>query len=185
MTHRTTAKTQAELLADLAGRGFHVSTREHPPLHTVAESQALRGEIAGRHTKNLFLRDKKGNYFLVTVGEDAVVDLKTIHTVIGAAGRVSFGSAEALEALLGLAPGAVTPFGVVNDEQGKVTAILDEELLRHDLVNAHPLVNTATTSIRPTDLIAYMRAVGHEPAILKVAAQSPNQQARHHAAAAS
>ena len=144
-------------------------------MRTVAESQALRGEIAGRHTKNLFLKDKKGSYFLVTVGEDALVDLKTIHSVIGAAGRVSFGSAKALEELLGLAPGAVTPFGVVNDEAGRVAAILDEELLRHDVVNAHPLVNTATTSIRPADLVAFMRAAGHEPAVLKVAVHSPNQ----------
>lgn len=179
------ATTQAELLAELARLGIEATTHEHAPLRTVAESQALRGEIAGRHTKNLFLKDKKGSYFLVTVSEDAAVDLKTIHTIIGASGRVSFGSAEALHELLGLLPGAVTPFGVVNDKAEKVKAVLDEELLGHDVVNAHPLVNTATTSIRPADLIAYMRSVGHEPLILKVAAQSPNQQTRHDAVAAS
>lgn len=177
------AMTQAELLAMLADLGIEARTRAHPPLRTVAESQALRGEIPGRHTKNLFLKDKKGRYFLVTVGEDAAVDLKTIHTLIGAAGRVSFGSAEALEEMLGVAPGAVTAFGVVNDRDGRVAAILDEELMRHDFVNAHPLVNTATTTIRPGDLVAFIRATGHEPAILKVAAQSPNQEARRDMAA--
>lgn len=179
------AKTQADLLADLTALGIEVATHEHAPLRTVAESQALRGEIPGRHTKNLFLKDKKGSYFLVTVGEDATVDLKTIHSVIGAAGRVSFGSADALHELLGLLPGAVTPFGVANDSAGKVKAILDEELLRHDVVNAHPLVNTATTSIRPADLIAFMRAFGHEPGVLKVVAQSPNQSAPHETIAGS
>lgn len=163
-----------ELLARLAALGIDAQTHEHPPLRTVAESQALRGEIAGRHIKNLFLKDKKGNYFLVTVAEDATVDLKTIHTQIGAAGRVSFGSAEALADMLGVIPGAVTPFGVVNDREGRVKAVLDEELLGHDILNAHPLVNTATTSLAPADLVTFMRSVGHEPAILKVAAQSPD-----------
>ena len=163
-----------ELLARLSELGIDSTTHEHPPLRTVAESQALRGEIAGRHIKNLFLKDKKGNYFLVTVGEDATVDLKTIHTQIGAVGRVSFGSAEALAEMLGVIPGAVTPFGVVNDGAGRVKAVLDEELLGHEVVNAHPLVNTATTSIGPGDLVAFMQAVGHDPAILKVATQSPD-----------
>ena len=142
--------------------------RPPPPLHTVAESQALRGEIAGRHTKNLFLKDKKDNFFLVTLGEDTQVDLKSIHQLIGAESRVSFGNPEKLMEYLGVAPGAVTAFGVVNDTGGKVKAILDEELLRHDVVNAHPLVNPATTSIAPGDLVRFMRETGHEPVILKV-----------------
>jgi len=161
-------KTQDELFAVLSSLGIEVTTRQHPPLHTVAESQALRGEIAGRHTKNLFLKDKKDNFFLVTVGEDTQVDLKSIHQVIGAASRVSFGNPEKLMDYLGVVPGAVTAFGVINDEGGQVKAILDEELMSHDVVNGHPLVNTATTSIAPDDLVRFMRATGHDPAILKV-----------------
>jgi Ala-tRNA(Pro) deacylase len=155
-------KTSDELFAFLSSLGIEVATRQHPPLHTVAESQALRGEIAGRHTKNLFLKDKKDNFFLVTVGEDTQVDLKSIHQVIGAASRVSFGNPEKLMDYLGVVPGAVTAFGVINDEGGQVKAILDEELMSHDVVNGHPLVNTATTSIAPDDLVRFMRATGHD-----------------------
>jgi Ala-tRNA(Pro) deacylase len=161
-------KTPDELFAFLTDAGIGVSTKEHPPLYTVADSQALRGDIAGRHTKNLFLKDKKDNFFLVTVGEDAQVDLKTIHQIIGAASRVSFGNPEKLMEYLGVSPGAVTAFGVINDAEGRVRAVLDEELMQHAIVNAHPLVNVATTSIAPRDLVAFMRATGHEPAILKV-----------------
>ncbi len=161
-------RTRNELFEMLAGLGVDTVTHEHPPLHTVAESQALRGEIAGRHTKNLFLKDKKDNFFLVTVGEDADVDLKTIHTLIGGASKVSFGNPERLMEFLGVAPGAVTAFGVINDAGGRVTAVLDEELLDHAVVNCHPLVNTATTSIAPADLVRFMQATGHPPLILKI-----------------
>ena len=104
-------KSPEELFAFLDGLGIEVTTTSHPPLFTVADSQALRGEISGAHTKNLFLKDKKDNYFLLTVDEEAEVDLKQIHQVIGAAGRVSFGKPEALMELLGVTPGAVTVFG--------------------------------------------------------------------------
>jgi len=161
-------KTPDELLALLLSLGIDVTTRRHPPLRTVAESQALRGEIAGRHTKNLFLKDKKDNFFLITTGEDTEIDLKTVHQIIGAASRVSFGNSERLMEYLGVVPGAVTPFGVVNDVGLRVRAVLDEELLGHDIVNAHPLSNEATTSIAPADLIRFMKTTGHDPAILKV-----------------
>ena len=163
-------KTQADLFAFLDRLGIAVSTVSHPPLFTVADSQALRGEIAGGHTKNLFLKDRKGSYFLVTAEEDAEIDLKRIHTVIGAAGRVSFGSAEALMELLGVAPGAVTVFGLINDSGGKVKAVIDERLARHAVINAHPLANTATTSIRTPDLLAFVAATGHEAHVLKLSA---------------
>jgi Ala-tRNA(Pro) deacylase len=162
-------KTPDELLAFLDGLGISVSTVRHPPLFTVAESQSLRGEIAGGHTKNLFLKDKKGAYFLVTVEEEAVVDLKTIHNLIGASGRVSFGKPDMLMDLLGVAPGAVTVFGAVNDTEGRVKIVLDEGLMREETINAHPLTNEATTSIRRDDLLAFLRATGHEPHVLKAA----------------
>lgn len=162
-------KTQQDLFAFLDGLSIAVTTRTHPPLFTVADSQKLRGEIAGAHTKNLFLKDKKDNFFLVTVDEDAEVDLKQIHHVIGAASRVSFGRPEALMELLGVVPGAVTAFGVINDTEKRVKLVLDEGLMQAPVINAHPLTNEATTSITASDLLAFARATGHEPAILKVA----------------
>ncbi|TPM05007.1 prolyl-tRNA synthetase associated domain-containing protein [Mesorhizobium sp. B2-3-10] len=163
-------KTEAELMAFLAELGIAVSTIRHPPLYTVADSQALRGEIAGGHTKNLFLKDKKDNFFLVTVGEDAVVDLKQIHQLIGAASRVSFGKPEMLMELLGVTPGAVTVFGIVNDRENRVKLVLDKDLMDHSVINAHPLTNEATTSIAAADLIRFVEATGHDAAILKVSA---------------
>jgi Ala-tRNA(Pro) deacylase len=163
-------KTEAELFAFLAELGINVLTMRHPPLFTVADSQALRGEIAGGHTKNLFLKDKKDNFFLVTVGEEAVVDLKQIHHLIGASGKVSFGKPEMLMELLGVTPGAVTVFGVINDTGQRVKLILDEELMTHSLINAHPLTNEATTSIGAHDLLKFVKATGHDAAILKVSA---------------
>jgi Ala-tRNA(Pro) deacylase len=163
-------KTEAELFAFLAELGISVSTRRHPPLFTVVDSQALRGEIAGGHTKNLFLKDKKDNFFLVSVGEEAVVDLKQIHHMIGAAGRVSFGKPEMMMELLGVVPGAVTVFGLINDTARRVKVVIDQDLMRHVVINAHPLTNEATTSIAASDLIKFVEATGHDAVILKVSA---------------
>jgi len=163
-------KTEAELFAFLAELGIAVETRRHPPLFTVADSQALRGEIAGGHTKNLFLKDKKDNVFLVSVGEEAEVDLKQIHHLIGATGRVSFGRPELLMELLGVVPGAVTVFGLINDTARRVKVVLDQELMSHAVINAHPLTNEATTSIAAADLIKFVEATGHDAVILKVSA---------------
>ncbi|TWH36328.1 MULTISPECIES: prolyl-tRNA synthetase associated domain-containing protein [unclassified Aminobacter] len=162
------AKTQQELLDFLAGLGIQTSTVSHPPLFTVADSQKLRGEIAGGHTKNLFVKDRKDRYFLLVVEEDAEVDLKQIHHVIGASGKVSFGKPEKLMEYLGVIPGAVTAFGVINDTDRVVTIIFDEELLKHDIINAHPLTNEATTSIARDDLLRFVEATGHEPRVLKL-----------------
>ncbi len=160
--------TPQELHEYLRNLAISVTTVEHPPLYTVADSQKLRGEIPGGHTKNLFLKDKKDNYFLVTVEEDAVVDLKSIHHIIGAASRVSFGKSEMLMEYLGVIPGAVTVFGAVNDSDGRVQVILDADLMKHDVINGHPLTNEATTAIRREDLLAFLKATGHEPRILAV-----------------
>ena len=160
----------AELLTFLNSLDIPVTTITHPPLHTVADSKALRGDILGGHTKNLFVKDRKDQYFLLTVDEDAVVDLKTIHTLIGAAGKVSFGKPEALLELLGVVPGAVTVFGAVNDTKGRVKMFLDSGLMANDIINGHPLVNDATTSIAAADLIKFLNATGHAPNILKLTA---------------
>ncbi len=163
-------KTPEQLFAFLDGLGIRVSTVTHPPLFTVADSQALRGEIPGGHTKNLFLKDKKDQFFLLTVGEEAEVDLKQIHHAIGAASRVSFARPDALMQHLGVVPGAVTAFGLINDTAGHVKFIIDSTLMEQATINAHPLTNDATTSIAAQDLLRFARATGHEPLILKVTA---------------
>lgn len=161
-------KSADDLFRYLDDLGIVVTTIRHPPLFTVSDSQLLRGEIAGGHTKNLFLKDRKDNFFLLAAEEDAVIDLKSVHHAIGASGRVSFGKPERLQELLGVAPGAVTVFGAINDPEGRVKVILDEALMAHETINAHPLTNEATTSIGRGDLLQFLRSTGHEPVILKV-----------------
>ncbi|MGC4024414.1 MAG: YbaK/EbsC family protein [Mesorhizobium sp.] len=160
--------TPEQLFAFLADHGIEVTTFEHPALHTVAESQELRGQIAGAHTKNLFLKDKKDNFFLLTVEETASVDLKTIHQIIGAASKVSFGKPEALMELLGVVPGSVSIMGLINDTSHRVKPFIAANLLESDVVNVHPLVNTATTSIKSDDLLRFVKATGHEVQVLKL-----------------
>jgi Ala-tRNA(Pro) deacylase len=161
-------KTDKDLFQFLDTLGIAYTTREHAPVFTVAESVALRDEIPGGHTKNLFVKDKKDNYFLMTVEEHAAVDLKTVHTVIGAASRVSFGKPEKLMEYLGVIPGAVTAFGAINDSERRVKIIIDEGLMAFDVINGHPLRNDATTSIGAKDLLRFIEATGHEPLVLKV-----------------
>ena len=157
--------TPEDLLHFLAELGVKSETIDHPPLFTVADSQNLRGEIPGGHSKNLFVKDKKSRLFLLVLEEETVVDLKRVHEKIGAQGRVSFGSAEVLEEVWGVKPGAVTPFGAINDHAGRVTVVLDEELMSHARVNFHPLVNTRTTGVSPEGLLKFLRATGHEPIV--------------------
>lgn len=161
----TAPVTRDGLMARLESLGIAVSLTEHPPLYTVEDSKALRGQIAGGHTKNLFLKDKKGALFLLVVEEDAAIDLKTIDKVLGSA-RLSFGKPELLMEKLGVTPGSVTAFAVINDVKADVTVILDEALMRHDIINCHPLTNDATVSIRREDLLTFMRACGHTPTFL-------------------
>jgi Ala-tRNA(Pro) deacylase len=172
-------KTPNELFAFLEDLGIAYPTVSHPPLYTVEQSQAQRGKIPGGHTKNLFLKDKRGALFLVTTLEDAEIELKSLHRRLDATGRFSFGSTDLMLEVLGVAPGAVTPFGVINDTAHRVTVVLDAALMEHAIVNAHPLVNTMTTSLKRADLLAFLRATGHEPHIIPVSnpdvvAQTPD-----------
>lgn len=159
-------ETPEGLLARFAAAGIAAETRHHPPVFTVAESRDLRGELPGGHTKNLFLKDKKGRLFLVVALGSAVIDLKRLHEVIGASGRLSFGSGELLEEVWGVKPGSVTPFGAICDTEQRVSVVLDAAMMEHEILNYHPLENTATTSISRADLVAFLRATGHEPRIL-------------------
>ena len=154
-----------DLIAYLANLGVETSTVEHPPLHTVEESRALRGDIPGGHTKNLFVKDKKGRLFLLVLGEETEIDLKRVHERIGGQGRVSFGSADLLEEVWGVRPGAVTPFGAINDADGRVTVVLDAAMMAHERLNFHPLVNTRTTGLASAGLVKFLRATRHEPVV--------------------
>jgi Ala-tRNA(Pro) deacylase len=162
-----------DLLDYLSSLSIETATVEHPPLHTVEDSQALRGDIPGGHTKNLFLKDKKNRLFLLVLGETTSIDLKRVHEKIGAQGRVSFGSAELLEQVWGVQPGAVTPFGAINDEGGKVRVVLDEAMMRHERLNFHPLVNTRTTGLASADLVKFLRATRHEPLVVALGRDGP------------
>jgi len=159
--------TPDDLFAYLAGLGIAHATVTHPPLFTVEQSQALRGTIPGGHTKNLFLKDKKDAVHLVVAPEDARVDLKTLHHKLGAA-RFSFGSADLMRELLGVEPGAVTAFGVINDKQCRVRVVIDAALMENAVINCHPLVNTMTTSIARDDLVKFLSATGHAPRVERV-----------------
>jgi Ala-tRNA(Pro) deacylase len=159
-------KSRDDLFAFLDRLGIAVTTKFHPPVFTVEESKALRDAIPGGHTKNLFLKDKKGNYFLVTALQDTEIDLKSIHTRIDGRGRVSFGNAERLMEYLGVVPGSVTAFGVINDAAGVVRVVLDAELMKHDTINCHPLRNDATTAIARDDLLRFLESTGHAPIIV-------------------
>jgi Ala-tRNA(Pro) deacylase len=167
--------TRDNLMAMLARLGIATVTVEHPPLFTVEEARALRGEVPGAHTKNLFLKDKKDALFLVVAPEEAMIDLKQLHHRIGAAGRLSFGKPELLMATLGVPPGAVTAFAPLNDTAGRVTVVLDKALTASDRLNCHPLVNTATTTIATRDLLAFLSATGHEPLIVPISGAGPEE----------
>ena len=164
----TLPTTPEQLFKLLDSLNIKITTVEHPPLFTVEDSQLLRGQISGGHTKNLFLKDKKGNFFLVTVSESAKVDLKTLHKVIGGSSRLSFGKPEKLLEYLGVLPGSVTAFSVINDAGNMVKMIIDAPLMENETINCHPLINTATTNIARDDLLKFLKAVNHEPHILNV-----------------
>ena len=157
--------TPSDLFAFLDRLGIRNTTLTHAPMFTVEQSRTLRGQIPGGHTKNLFLRDKKGAFYLVVLLDDAVVELKSLHRRLGAAGRFSFGTADQLREMLGVEPGAVTPFAVINDRAGRVQVVLDKAMVEYDILNYHPLVNTMTTTIARDDLLTFLAATGHPPRI--------------------
>jgi len=162
--------TPDDLFAFLDNLGIAHRTVTHPPLFTVEQSRALRGQIPGGHTKNLFLKDKKGALFLVVALESAAIDLKGLHRLLDASGRFSFGSADLMRQTLGVEPGSVTPFGAINDTGQQVSVVLDEPMMAHGILNYHPLINTMTTAISREDLVKFLRATGHEPRVMAVSA---------------
>ena len=154
-----------QLFARLDGLGIAHRTYRHPPVFTVAEAVALRGRLPGGHCKSLFLKDKRGGLWLVVALEERRIDLKRLADSLGAP-RFSFASADVLEAVLGVRPGSVTPFGLANDTANRVTAVLDAAMLAHDPLNYHPLENDRTTAIAPADLLRFIGDCGHRPRIV-------------------
>ena len=161
------AASRDDLFEKLSGLGIHTETKDHEPVYTVEEARALRGDIPGGHCKNLFLKDKKGQLWLVVTLEDAEVDLKALPAAIGAA-RLSFGKADLMMEVLGVEPGSVTPFALINDTETRINVVLDERMMQESQLNYHPLKNTATTTIGSADLVTFIRSCGHDPKVIAV-----------------
>jgi Ala-tRNA(Pro) deacylase len=156
-----------DLVKRLQELGIAHQTHEHPAVFTVEEAQRHCGHLPGAHCKNLFLKDKKGQLWLVVTLDGREVNIKALQKAMGAA-RLSFGKAELLMEVLGVIPGAVTPFGLINDSEQRVQVILDVEMMAADLLNYHPLRNDATTAIAPADLRRFISACGHSARDLEI-----------------
>jgi Ala-tRNA(Pro) deacylase len=159
--------TPDHLFARFAALGIAERTYDHPAVFTVEEAKALRGKLPGGHCKSLFLKDRKGGLWLAVMLEERRIDLKALADRLGAP-RFSFGSAELLQEVLGVTPGSVTPFALINDRAHRIGLVLDEEMLRHDPLNYHPLVNTKTTAVSPADLLKFIGDCGHQARILSL-----------------
>jgi Ala-tRNA(Pro) deacylase len=158
------------LFARFAELGIAAPTIAYPAHVTVEEGKRLRGEMVGTFTKNLLLRDKKGRLFLIAVHEDRALDLKTLHSLLGANGRLGFAPAERMESVLGVGPGWLTPFSIINDRGNLVTVVLDAALLQVEQVNFHPLVQEESTGLAPEELVAFVRSCGREVVVVDLGA---------------
>lgn len=165
MTESRVMFTSDALLAELARLGIPTTTVSHPALRTVEDSKRLRGDLAGGHIKNLFLRDKRQRFWLVVALEDTLVDLKALARELGA-GRFTFANEQQLGELLGIAPGAVSPLAVINDRDNAVTVVIDQAAIEKSPLNLHPLRNDLTTVIAPRDLLRFLEQCGHAPRIM-------------------
>lgn len=170
-------KGQAELYALFDAHGLAYEHHTHPPLHTVEESKQLRGDLPGAHVKNMFLKDKKDRLWLVTCLEHRKIRIRDLEKAAGMA-KASFGKPELLWERLGIKPGAVSPFGLINDPNHQVTPVLDQQMLDQDPINAHPLHNEATTAMGKDDFRAFFGLTGHTPLIIDFDALDALERAR-------
>jgi Ala-tRNA(Pro) deacylase len=166
MIEQLTDDARSRLFDRFASLGITALTVPYPAHSTIEEGKRLRGEMAGTFTKNLLLKDKKGRLFLFAIHEDRELDLKALHTVVGANGRLGFASGERMIEVLGVAPGALTPLGIINDRDGVVTVVLDAVLIDAEQVNFHPLVNTESTGLSPAELVSFVKSCGREPLVV-------------------
>ena len=168
--NQTTLATEQTLFARLDALGIEHDTFRHQALHTVEESQAARGEMGeseGGHCKNLFLKDKKGAFWLFVTLEEKRIDMNVLQKTLGAA-RLSFGKADLMVEYLGIEPGSVTPFAAINETSHIVQFVLDEEMLAQETLNYHPLHNAATTTIKSADLLRFLADCGHDVRIVSI-----------------
>ena len=164
--------SRSDLFAFFDAHGVAHRTHDHPPVFRVEEGQAVKAAMPGGHTKNLFLKDAKGQLWLVSALGETRIDLKVLHKTIGSA-RLSFGPPDLMLETLGVTPGSVTVFGMINDREHRVRLVLDRALFEHDPVNFHPLSNDATTAVSPEGLLAFLRALGVEPMIVDFSGEAP------------
>ena len=157
--------TQADLFAFFDAHGVDHATLEHPAVFRVDEGAEIKQRLSGAHTKNLFLKDAKGQLWLISAEQDARIDLKRLPGLIGS-GRLSFGSAVLMEATLGVTPGSVTAFALVNDRDRRVRFVLDATLARAEQINFHPLTNTATTTISRNGFRAFLEILSVTPLVV-------------------
>jgi Ala-tRNA(Pro) deacylase len=154
-----------QLLAKLDDLGIAHETMRHPAVFTVEEAEEHTGHLPGGHCKSLFLKDKKGGLWLLVCLDRRRIDMNRLSKAIGCP-RLSFGKPDLLMEVLGVIPGSVTPFALINDGEHRVQPLLDQAMLDHELLNYHPLTNEATTTIKSGDLPAFVKAMGHEPRII-------------------
>lgn len=164
-------RTRNDLVNFLAAHGVEQTTLDHPAVFTVEAGADIKARLPGAHTKNLFLKDAKGQLWLISAEGHAEIDLKRLHTVIGSA-RLSFGSADLMAETLGVVPGSVTAFALLNDTDHRVRFVLDRTLAEADLLNFHPLTNTATTTVSSDGFRTFLRAVGVRPMVVDFAAMT-------------
>jgi Ala-tRNA(Pro) deacylase len=164
-------KTRADLLSFLDAHGVAHSTLDHPPVFRVEEGQEIKAALPGGHTKNLFLKDVRGQLWLISALGETAIDLKRLHTVIGS-GRLSFGNPALMLETLGVTPGSVTAFGLINDTDRRVRFVLDAGLAKADPVNFHPLSNDATTAVSQAGFRRFLAALGITPMVVDFAAMA-------------
>jgi Ala-tRNA(Pro) deacylase len=164
--------TPADLFAFLDRHAIAHRTLEHAPVFRVGEGEAIKAALPGGHSKNLFLKDAKARLWLISALDESVIDLKRLPAVIGSA-RLSFGSAEAMAEALGVTPGSVTAFALINDPSRAVGFVIDAALLASDPINFHPLTNAATTAVSRQGFLAFLAALGVEPLVVDFAADPP------------
>lgn len=162
------------LLARLKELGIRHSFFEHKPVFTVAEAETIEHDIPGTHCRNLFLRDRKKNNFLLCLQNATSVDIKKLAPVLGS-DKLSFGSPERLWEYLGVRPGSVCPFCIINDSHHQVKIFLDKSMMEDEILNFHPMVNTMTIGIAPADLVRFIESTGHAPYIVDLSAAAPDE----------
>lgn len=167
----TMRASRADLYAFLDDRGIAWRTVEHPPVFTVEQGRGFKAQMPGGHSKNLFLKDKKDRLYLVTAHSDTAVDLVGLGKAIGSSGRLSFGRPDLMSATLGVEPGSVTPFSLINPGARALSeVVIDTALMGWPEAWFHPLSNDASTGVAPRGLIAFVRACGFEPRLVDLAA---------------